>query len=239
MSGDGQGPRRLGIMGGTFDPIHIGHLVCAEEARWQFALDEVIFVPAGSPWQKTAEPRRSAGETLEPRRSAGETAEPRRSAGPRAVTGAEDRYLLTMLATAGNPHFSVSRIEVDRPGPTYTRDTLTALAEFYGDAAQLFFITGADAVLEILTWKDPDAVLDAAAFIAASRPGYDLGHLELERFGDRVRVIEIPALAISSTDIRRRVSEGRPIQYLVPPEVAAVIEQRGLYRDLSPGGWGP
>ena len=219
MSGDGQRPRRLGIMGGTFDPIHIGHLVCAEEARWQFSLDEVIFVPAGSPWQKTAEPRRSAG--------------------PRAVTGAEDRYLLTMLATAGNPHFSVSRIEVDRPGPTYTRDTLTALAEFYGDAAQLFFITGADAVLEILTWKDPDAVLDAAAFIAASRPGYDLGHLELERFGDRVRVIEIPALAISSTDIRRRVSEGRPIQYLVPPEVAAVIEQRGLYRDLSPGGWGP
>ncbi|HEU5002454.1 MAG TPA: nicotinate-nucleotide adenylyltransferase [Actinomycetota bacterium] len=193
-------PRRLGIMGGTFDPIHIGHLVCAEEARWQFNLDEVIFVPAGSPWQK------------------------------RAVTGAEDRYLLTMLATAGNPHFSVSRIEVDRPGPTYTRETLSALADFHGEAADLFFITGADAVLEILTWKDPDAVLDAASFIAASRPGYDLGRLELERFGDRVRVIEIPALAISSTDIRRRVREGRPIQYLVPPEVAAFIDERGLYR---------
>lgn len=206
---DAQGsPRRLGIMGGTFDPIHIGHLVCAEEARWQYRLDEVIFVPAGSPWQK------------------------------RAVTDAEDRYLLTMLATAGNPHFSVSRIEIDRPGPTFTRETLTALAEFYGDAAQLFFITGADAVLEILTWKDPDAVLAAAAFIAASRPGYDLGHLELERFGDRVHAIEIPALAISSTDIRRRVGEGRPIPYLVPPEVAAFIDERGLYREAEDGAGG-
>jgi len=185
-------------MGGTFDPVHIGHLVCAEEARWQFGLDEVVFVPAGQPWQK------------------------------RQVTPAEDRYLLTVLATASNPHFSVSRLEIDRRGPTYTLETLRALSEFHG-TADLFFITGADAVLEILTWKDPDSVLQTAQFIAATRPEFDLGKLDLGRFGDRVSVIQIPALAISSTDIRRRVREGRPINYLVPPEVAAYIEERHLY----------
>ena len=192
------GRRKLGIMGGTFDPVHIGHLVCAEEARWQFDLDEVVFVPAGQPWQK------------------------------RQVTPAEDRYLLTVLATARNPHFSVSRLEIDRGGPTYTLETLRALAEFH-DGADLFFITGADAVLEILTWKDPEAVLGAARLIAATRPEFDLGKLDLGRFGDRVSVIQIPALAISSTDIRRRVREGRPIQYLVPPQVADYIQERNLY----------
>jgi nicotinate-nucleotide adenylyltransferase len=148
-------------MGGTFDPVHIGHLVCAEEARWQFGLDEVVFVPAGQPWQK------------------------------RQVTPAEDRYLLTVLATASNPHFSVSRLEIDRGGPTYTLETLRALREFHS-AADLFFITGADAVLEILTWKDPDSVLQTARFIAATRPEFDLGKLDLGRFGDRVSVIQIP-----------------------------------------------
>lgn len=192
-------------MGGTFDPIHIGHLVCAEEARWQFGLDEVVFIPAGSPWQK------------------------------REVTASEDRYLLTMLATARNPYFSVSRIEIDRRGPTYTLETLRALRDFHGDGADLFFITGADAVLEILTWKEPEALLDAATFIAATRPGYDLGKLDLGRFGGRVSVIEIPALAISSTDIRRRVHEGRPIQYLVPAEVATFIGEAGLYREAPSG----
>lgn len=195
---DGSGRRRLGIMGGTFDPVHIGHLVCAEEARWQFGLDEVVFVPAGQPWQK------------------------------RQVTPAEDRYLLTVLATARNPHFSVSRLEIDRAGPTYTLETLRAFGEFH-NAAELFFITGADAVLEILTWKDPDSLLQTARFIAATRPEFDLGKLDLGRFGDRVSVIQIPALAISSTDIRRRVREGRPIHYLVPAEVAAYIEERHLY----------
>jgi nicotinate-nucleotide adenylyltransferase len=195
---EGNGRRRLGIMGGTFDPVHIGHLVCAEEARWQFGLDEVVFVPAGQPWQK------------------------------RQVTPAEDRYLLTVLATASNPHFSVSRLEIDRGGPTYTLETLRALREFHS-AADLFFITGADAVLEILTWKDPDSVLQTARFIAATRPEFDLGKLDLGRFGDRVSVIQIPALAISSTDIRRRVREGRPIHYLVPAEVASYIEERHLY----------
>jgi nicotinate-nucleotide adenylyltransferase len=199
---EGNGSRRLGIMGGTFDPIHIGHLVCAEEARWQFGLDEVIFVPAGQPWQK------------------------------RQVTPAEDRYLLTVLATASNPHFSVSRLEVDRRGPTYTLETLRALREFHG-TADLFFITGADAVLEILSWKDPDSLLQTARFIAATRPEYDLGKLDLGRFGDRVSVIQIPALAISSTDIRRRVREGRPIQYLVPAKVASYIEERHLYEHIG------
>ena len=196
--------RRLGIMGGTFDPIHIGHLVCADEARWQFGLDEVVFIPAGRPWQK------------------------------RQVTEPEDRYLLTALATADNPYFSVSRIEIDRRGPTYTLETLRTISGFYGDAAELFFITGADAVLEILTWKEPDALLETASFIAATRPGYELGRLDLGRFGGRVAVMEIPALAISSTDIRRRVHEGHPIQYLVPPLVAAHIAQRCLYAGGDP-----
>lgn len=187
-------------MGGTFDPIHNGHLVCAEEARMQFRLDEVVFVPAGAPWQK------------------------------RDVSPAEDRYLLTMLATASNCHFSVSRIDIDRGGPTYTVDTLRAFRAFYGEQAELLFITGTDAVAEILTWKDPEAVLDEAHFIAANRPSYSLSDAPRELFRDRVSVMEIPALAISSTDIRRRVAEGRTIRYLLPREVHEFITERGLYR---------
>lgn len=197
--GSSKRARRLGIMGGSFDPIHIGHLVCAEEARWQFDLDEVLFIPAGQPWQK------------------------------RDVSPAEDRFTLTVLATAGNKHFAVSRAEIDRVGPTYTLDTLRTLRSFYGSGADFFFITGADAVLEILTWKDPEAVLAQAHLIAASRPDYDLDRLDLARFRGRVNVIQIPALAISSTDIRRRVAGGRPIRYLVPEQVADYIEERGLY----------
>lgn len=187
-------------MGGTFDPIHNGHLVCAEEARMQFRLDEVVFVPAGNPWQKSG------------------------------VSAAEDRYLLTMLATASNEKFSVSRIEIDRGGPTYTVDTLRAFRDFYGEQAELFFITGTDAVAEILSWKDPQVALREAHFIAAKRPSYTLSTEQSKLFGDRVSVIEIPALAISSTDIRRRVGEGRPIRYLLPREVREFIEERGLYR---------
>lgn len=198
------GRRRLGVMGGTFDPIHFGHLLCAEEARWQFRLDEVVWVPAGQPWQK------------------------------REVSPAEDRYMMTVLGTAPNEHFSVSRMELDRGGPTYTLDTLRTLRSFYRDGAELFFITGADAVLQILTWKDPEAVLDQAYFIAASRPEYDLSKVDLGRFGDRVMVMQIPALAISSTEIRRRVAEGRPIRYLLPREVARYIAERSLYRQPEP-----
>lgn len=192
-------------MGGTFDPVHYGHLVCAEEARWQFELDEVVFVPTGQPWQK------------------------------REVSPAEDRYMLTMLATAPNTKFSVSRIDIDRKGPTYTRDTLQKFKDFYGEDVDLFFITGADAVLDILTWKDPDEVLELAQLIAASRPEYDLSKLDQIKVAGRMKTMQIPALSISSTDIRERVRTGRPIRYLVPREVLRYIEERGLYSSSSKG----
>ena len=192
-----------GVMGGTFNPVHIGHLVTAEEALYAFDLSEVIFVPAGQPWQKE-----------------------------RDVANAEHRYLMTVIATASNPHFRVSRMEIDRAGPTYTINTLRHFRAQLGDV-ELYFITGADAILQILTWKDPAEVLAEARFIAATRPGYDLDRLEKELpegFGDRVHVLEIPALAISSTDVRRRVREGRPVRYLLPEGVARYVEKNGLYR---------
>jgi nicotinate-nucleotide adenylyltransferase len=196
--------RRIGVMGGTFNPIHTGHLVTADEALHAFDLDEVIFVPAGTPWQKDRS----------------------------ELAPAEHRYLMAVISTASNPAFTVSRIEIDRDGPTYAIDTLRALkAERAG--AEFFFITGADAILQILTWKDPEAVLREARFIAATRPGYDLDRLEKELpagLEDRVSIMEIPALAISSTDVRRRAREGRPIRYLVPAGVAAYIDKARLYR---------
>lgn len=191
-------------MGGTFNPIHSGHLVAADEALVAFALDEVVFVPAGIPWQK---------EGID-------------------VAPAEDRYLMAVVATSSHPRFRISRIEIDREGPTYTVETLELLQRSLGDV-ELFFITGADAVLEILSWKDPQEVLRRAPFIACTRPGYDLDRLAKqlpEGLEDRVHVMEIPALAISSTDIRRRVAEGRPIRYLVSEGVATYIEKSGLYR---------
>lgn len=190
-------------MGGTFDPIHYGHLVAAEEAVVQFALDQVVFVPTGQPWMKE-------GGTVSP---------------------AEDRYLMTVIATASNPHFSVSRLEVDREGPTYTVDTLRALAEANPDA-ELYFITGADAMLEILHWKDSEEALSLAHFIAATRPGYDIAHFEAEApyHHPKISVMNVPALAISSTDIRQRVKEGRAIRYLAPEGVKSYIEKVGLYR---------
>jgi nicotinate-nucleotide adenylyltransferase len=202
------GAPRVGVMGGTFDPVHHGHLVAAEEARWQFRLDRVIFVPTGQPWQK-----------------------------PAGVSDAEDRYLMTVIATASNPAFSVSRLEIDSPGPTYTVDTLRRLRKELGPAARLFFVTGADAVLQILTWKDPDEVLALAELIAASRPGHDLADLDEKvpaAAAGRVHPMRIPALAISSTEIRARVAAGAPIQYLVPEGVARYVERRGLYRAPAP-----
>jgi nicotinate-nucleotide adenylyltransferase len=195
--------KRLGIMGGTFDPIHHGHLVTAEEALWQFHLDEVVFVPTGQPWMKA----------------------------DRRVAPAEDRYLMTVIATSSNPRFTVSRDEVDREGPTYTRDTLAALREGAEQPPDMYFITGADAMLEIVHWKDPEDVFALAHFIAATRPGYELQRLEDEDLSSRhVSVMHVPALAISSTDIRRRVREGDPIRYLVPEGVQTYIEKTGLYR---------
>jgi nicotinate-nucleotide adenylyltransferase len=190
-------------MGGTFDPIHYGHLVTAEEALVQFTLDEVVFVPTGQPWMKEG----------------------------RQVSPPEDRYLMTVIATASNPRFRVSRIEVDRDGPTYTVDTLRGLAAENPDA-ELYFITGADAMFEIFEWKDPDEVLALAHFIAATRPGFDLRRFEARESARRLHlsVMNIPALAISSTDVRERAREGRPIRYLVPEGVKSYIEKAGLYR---------
>ena len=195
---------RIGVIGGTFDPVHHGHLVAAEEARWQFGLDRVVFVPTGRPWQK-----------------------------PVGVSPAEDRYRMTVLATASNPAFEVSRLEIDHPGPTYTVDTLRRLRAAEPAGTRLFFITGADAVLQLLTWKEPDQVLALAEFIAATRPGFDLDALvgQVPGATGRVHPMEIPALAISSSDIRGRVARGAPVRYLVPEGVAGYIADHGLYRD--------
>jgi nicotinate-nucleotide adenylyltransferase len=191
-------------MGGTFDPIHYGHLVTAEEALQQFGLDGVIFVPTGSPWMKEHE----------------------------IVSPPEDRYLMTVIATASNPLFRVSRMEVDRDGPTYTVDTLRGLKAELGSETDLFFVTGADAVLEIFLWKDPSELFELAHFIAATRPGYDIAgfsaHAPSKHPG--ITVMNVPALAISSTDIRARVAASRPIRYLVPEGVKSYIEKAGLYR---------
>jgi nicotinate-nucleotide adenylyltransferase len=194
---------RLGVMGGTFDPIHQGHLVTAEEALQQFELDEVVFVPTGLPWMKEHG----------------------------VVSPAEDRYLMTVIATASNPRFSVSRMEVDRDGPTFTVETLRGLKAEFGDS-ELFFITGADAVREIVQWKQPQELFDLAQFIAATRPGYDIAAFEADAptRNPAITVMNVPALAISSTEIRARVADGRPIRYLVPEGVKSYIEKAGLYR---------
>jgi nicotinate-nucleotide adenylyltransferase len=192
-------------MGGTFDPIHHGHLVAASEVASQFELDDVIFVPTGDPWQKSE----------------------------RAVSPAEDRYLMTVIATASNPRFSVSRVEVDRPGPTYTVDTLSQLrAELTtarGFAPDLFFITGADALGQIMSWNNADKLLDEAHFIGVTRPGHPLLH-PVDLPAGSVSLLEIPALAISSTECRERVGHNQPIWYLVPEGIVQYIAKRGLYR---------
>ncbi|MCK9920392.1 nicotinate-nucleotide adenylyltransferase [Frankia sp. AgPm24] len=188
-------------MGGTFDPVHNGHLVAASEAAALFDLDEVAFVPVGRPWQKAH----------------------------REVSAAEDRYLMTFLATAENPQFTVSRIEIDRDGPTYTIDTLRDLHRVRPDD-ELFFITGADALGQILTWRDHDELFELAQFVGCSRPGYQLS-LDAALPPDRVSLLAVPALAISSSDIRSRVGRDAPIWYLTPDGVVRYIAKRGLYRD--------
>lgn len=198
-------------MGGTFDPIHYGHLVAAEGARSEFGLSEVWFVPTGLPPHKR----------------------------PGGVTSAEHRYLMTVLATLSNPAFTVSRVDIDRPGPTFTVDTLRVLRSRLGMGPELFFITGADAILDILTWKEPAQALELCCFIAARRPGFPLGRLQsalgglYETFRQRIHLLEVPALAISSTDIRERVRRGAPIRYLVPEAVQDYIEKNTLYRETS------
>jgi nicotinate-nucleotide adenylyltransferase len=192
-------PRRLGVMGGTFDPVHHGHLVAGSEVAHHFDLDEVIFVPTGQPYQKTG----------------------------RLVSPAEDRYLMTVIATASNPRFSVSRVDVDRPGPTYTIDTLRDLKKANPDA-DLFFITGADALANILTWHDVETLFSLAHFIGCTRPGHRLTGDGLP--DGKVSLVEIPALAISSSECRHRVAAGEPVWYLVPDGVVQYIAKRDLYR---------
>jgi nicotinate-nucleotide adenylyltransferase len=190
---------RLGVMGGTFDPVHHGHLVAASEVQSLFSLDEVAFVPSGQPWQK-------AGKLVSP---------------------AEHRYLMTVIATASNPHFWVSRVDIDRPGPTYTIDTLRDLSAQHPDA-ELFFITGADALEQILSWKDVDELFGLAHFVGVTRPGYVLSDDHLPR--DAVSLVEVPAMAISSSACRERVHAGRPVWYLVPDGVVQYIGKHRLYR---------
>jgi len=188
---------RLGVMGGTFDPIHHGHLVAASEVASALGLDEVIFVPTGEPWQKTE------------------------------VTEGEHRYLMTVIATASNPRFKVSRVDIDRAGPTYTVDTLLDIQAAYPDA-ELFFISGADAIAQIMTWKDMQELWDLAHFVAVSRPGHSLRIPNAP--SGAISTLEIPALAISSTNIRERVEAEKPVWYLVPDGVVQYIAKHDLYR---------
>jgi nicotinate-nucleotide adenylyltransferase len=193
--------KRIGVMGGTFDPIHHGHLVAASEVGHFFSLDEVIFVPTGQPWQKDQ----------------------------RAVSAAEDRYLMTVIATASNPRFSVSRVDIDRPGETFTIDTLRDLRAARGPAAEFFFITGADALAKMISWRDADELFRLAHFVGCTRPGHRLSDAGLP--DKRVSLIEIPALAISSTTCRQRVQAGEPIWYLVPDGIVQYITKRRLYEE--------
>jgi nicotinate-nucleotide adenylyltransferase len=190
--------RRIGIMGGTFDPIHHGHLVAASEVAARFDLDEVVFVPTGQPYEKGK------------------------------VSPAEDRYLMTVIATASNPRFHVSRADIDRDGPTYTVDTLRDMRAIFGADTELYFITGADALARILGWKDALEMLTMAHFVGVTRPGFELSDAHLP--ADTVTLVEVPAMAISSSACRNRVADGQPVWYLVPDGVVQYINKRGLYR---------
>jgi nicotinate-nucleotide adenylyltransferase len=183
-------------MGGTFDPIHNGHLVAASEVASAFKLDEVIFVPTGTPYLK------------------------------QNVTPAEHRYLMTVIATASNPRFKVSRIDIDRAGDTFTVDTLSEMQDLYPDS-DLVFISGADAISQILTWKDAEKLWSLAHFVAVSRPGHNLTIPKAPE--GSISSLEIPALAISSTDVRRRVDSNFPVWYLVPDGVVQYIAKNELY----------
>ena len=203
--------KKIGIMGGTFNPVHHGHLVTAQEAIDQFDLDEVIFIPTGDPPHKIED----------------------------LLAHAEDRYLMTVIATSSNSNFFVSRIEIDRKGKSYTIDTVKELRKIYGSSSELYFITGVDAILEILTWKNTREIVNLTKFIAATRPGYDLSKIkELkttlfdseDKADRRIFIMEIPALAISSTDIRQRIKNGRPVNYLAPEGVNNYILKHGLYK---------
>jgi len=194
-------------MGGTFDPIHYGHLVTAAAAHDAYDLDLVIFVPAARPPHKDEQ----------------------------QVTAANHRYLMAVLATLSNPHFTVSGVELDRPGPSYTADTMRYFRHLYSEEAELFFITGADAIVEIRNWRNTEGLLDMCRFIAATRPGFPVAKLRAfiaslpAHQAERISALDVPALAISSTDLRARVKAGRTIKYLLPESVENYITRNGLY----------
>jgi len=194
---------RIGLMGGTFDPIHYGHLVTAEAAREKFALDEVIFVPSGNPPHKKEIP----------------------------ISAAEHRLMMVIMATISNPYFHISRLELERPGFSYTFDTVNDFLRQYNNNCEIYFITGADAILEITTWKDVDALMENCYFIAATRPGFNLDELYKlpANFLSKISFMQVPALAISSTDIRRRVASGESIKYLLPEAAESYIYKQKLY----------
>ena len=200
---------KIGLMGGTFDPIHYGHLLAAEVARWTFALDKIIFIPAAVPPHK---------------------------ADRKKITSASCRLAMTGQAIASNPHFYLSDLELKRQGPSYTVDTVREIKRLYPQN-QIYFITGADAIMEILTWNRVEELMSLAYFITATRPGFKLERLwdYLQNFPwkERVQIMEIPGLAISSTEIRQRVQAGQPVKYLVPEAVENYIYQQKLYQDLS------
>ena len=190
---------RLGVMGGTFDPIHVGHLIAGSEALHRFSLDRVIFVPAGRPWQKSQ------------------------------YSDPEDRFMMTTLAAAKHPAFAVSRIELDRRGPTFTADTMEALRAFHGEDVELFFILGADAANKLGSWERLGDLAALTEMIAVARPGAEVLAFERDEAWPRVHVMDMPPIGVSSTDIRERVRDGRPIDFLVPKDVASYIRMRGLY----------
>jgi nicotinate-nucleotide adenylyltransferase len=195
---------RLGVMGGTFDPIHVGHLIVASEVRHRLELDLVVFMPAARPWQKAI------------------------------YSNAEDRLLMTTLAAAHNKRFAVSRLELDRQGATYTVDTMTALRDFYGPEVKLFFILGADAAAKLDSWVRIDGLREVAELVIVSRPGHGLDTPPAPDTWPVIHRVEVPAIDISSTDLRRRVHKGEPIDFMVPSEVAAYIRDHGLYIGEEP-----
>lgn len=191
--------QRLGVMGGTFDPIHLGHLIIASEALHFLELDRIVFMPTGQPWQKQAH------------------------------SNPEHRYLMTVIGISGNPRFAVSRMELDRVGPTFTADTMRQLRDFHGPDTSMFFIAGADAVLKLGTWERIESLGELAEVVAVTRPGFGLEGLEPRPEWPNIRELPVPGIDISSTDVRARVREGRPIDYMVPAGVVSYIREHGLY----------
>lgn len=199
---------KIGILGGTFDPVHLGHLTIAEEAMSSLGLNRVIFVPAGNPWMK-------AGTPISP--------------GP-------NRLAMVLAAVAGNPAFHVSPVELERSGPSYTVDTLEELQADYGSQTEYFFIIGADAIKDFGQWRNPDRVLELCTLAVVGRPAQevlDLSLLEatLPGIGKRVAIVDGVAISVSASDIRGRVQEGRSIRYLVPSVVESYIREHGLYKE--------